>query len=130
MINRVAGKEQEAQDILDSFSKSSTGGFLLGGLPDISNPEAVRRHDYIGKIFSAEQNNVDNKRIELIRQGRAAGDNAQQILGDVVALYDSQSDLFRTGIGWNGAVFAFDASSPQGYQQTLNHSRDVVDVQV
>ena len=128
MIDTQAKTEEDAQMLLHALSKPNNGGLMLGGLPELSNSDMMARHDRISAKFNIEQQTVEQEKNKLINKGLAAGKRAKSIVDDIVGLYDAQSELFKTGIGWNGQVFAFNESSTSGYQRALAFSRDVVDV--
>lgn len=104
MINQ---SEKSAEVMLEAYKQPQTGGMMLSGLPDISKPQVMARHDRISHAFSVERDKVSELTVNLIKKGENAGKNATQIMDDVISLYDSQSELFQTGVGWNGKVFAF-----------------------
>jgi len=128
MIDTQAKTEEDAKILLQTLSKPNNGGLMLGGLPDLSSSDMMARHDRISAKFNIEQQTVEQEKNKLINKGLAAGKSAKSIVDDIVGLYDAQSELFKTGIGWNGQVFAFNESSTAGYQRTLAFSSDVVDV--
>jgi len=128
MIETQATTEEEASMLLQALSKPNNGGLILRGLPDLLNSDLMARHDRISAKFNIEQQGVEREKNKLINDGLATGKSAKSIVGDIVGFYDAQSELFKTGIGWNGQVFAFNESSTAGYQRTLAFSRDVVDV--
>jgi len=111
MIARVASSDQNAQALLDDFSKPSNSGLFLGGLPDLSDPESLNKLNKVNELFLVEQKKFEHQKTDLINKGQALGDSPQKILGDIVSLYDSQSELFQKGVGWKGEVFSFNASS-------------------
>jgi len=111
MIARSASSNQNSQALLDDFSKPSNSGLFLGGLPDLSDPEAISKLSKVNELFLIEQNNFENQKTDLINQGKISGDSPQKILEDIVGLYDSQSEFFQKGVGWKGEVFSFDTSS-------------------
>jgi hypothetical protein len=128
MIDKYAQTESAANKLLDTFSQPSTSGFILGGLPDITSPDIMARHDRIAEKFKINQQDFEQQKTTLINEGLADGKSAKVILNDIVELYDSQPELFKIGVGWNGQVFAFNESSMAGYQRVLDNSRDVVDM--
>jgi len=129
MIEQHARTESDAKKLLTTFSQSSTGGFMLAGLPDISSPDVMARHDRISKKFSIEQQDFERQKTNLIKDSLANGQSSKAILKEIVSLYDAQPDLFKIGVGWNGQVFDFNESATEGYQRVLEYSRDVVDIQ-
>jgi hypothetical protein len=129
MIEQHAKTESGAKQLLTTFSQSSTGGFITAGLPDISSPDVMARHDRISKKFSIEQQGFERQKTNLINDGLANGKSSKVILKEIVNLYDAQPELFKIGVGWNGQVFDFNESSTDGYQSVLEYSRDVVDIQ-
>jgi len=124
-INQAASDDEKSENILNGLAKPSTGGLVLGGLPDISNPKSAERLARVNQLFENEQQSFEKQKTELINQERDAGKSAQEPLDDIISLYDSQSDLFKTGIGWDGNVFAFDASSPAGYERAQSYTTDL-----
>jgi len=128
-LNKVAGNDEEAENLLRNWARPDSGGLFSAGLPDLKNSDAMRRFDRISQLFTAESRQVESQRTALIAKGRDMGKPPQEILKDVFDLYDSQSDLFKFGRGWNGDVFAFDKSSPAGYERALRFSSDVIDKQ-
>ncbi len=126
MIEHFANTEEGAKQLLSTFSKPSNGGLMLGGLPDLTNLDAMARHDRISEKFSLEQQGFERQKNNLVNEGVAAGKSSKAILNDIISLYDAQSELFRLGVGWNGQVFAFNEASTEGFKRTLEHSRDVV----
>jgi len=126
-LNKVAGNDEKAENLLRNWARPDSGGMFSAGLPDLKNPDAMRRLDRISQLFTAESRQVESQKTELIAKGRDMGKLPQEILKDVFDLYDSQSDLFKFGRGWDGDVFAFDQSSPAGYERMLHYSSDVVD---
>jgi len=111
MIARVASSDQNSQALLDDFSKPSNGGLFLAGLPDLSDPDSLNKLNKTTELFLIEQEKFEQQKTDLIGQGKISGDSPQKTLGDLMDLYDSQSDLFQKGIGWKGEVFSFNASS-------------------
>jgi len=111
MIARAASSDQHSQALLDDFSRPSNSGLFLGGLPDLSDPEAISKLSKVNELFLVEQSNFENQKTTLINQGKISGDSPQKTLKDIISLYDSQSELFQKGVGWKGEVFSFDASS-------------------
>ncbi len=128
MIDRFSGDNDSMEDLLSNYSRGSLCGTCTGGLPDLSDPNAAARISRISSLFESEQADVDKQRSDLISFGRANGKSAEQIMNDIVDLYDSQSDLFKTGIGWNGDVFAFDSSSPEGLARTQRYVTDAINI--
>lgn len=101
---------------------------MLGGLLNLHDPRAMERNSRISSLFQAEQVDVEKQKTEMISIGRSEGKSAEEILYDIVSLYDSQSDFFKTDIGWNGDVFAFDSSSPEGLARTLQYVTDSINI--
>jgi len=122
LINRCSTNEEYSQELLNNLAKPESNGLIVGGLPDLSNSESIRHYNHLSKLFEAEMDTVEKQKDELITQGQMAGKSSQKILAEIVSLYDSQSDLFKFGTGWEGEVFAFDEFSPEGYQRTLSYS--------
>lgn len=128
MINRYSNDDNQSEILLNNFEKGSVGGLLTAGLPDLSNPDAMRRSNRVTSLFNAEQKSFEQQKTDLIQDGRSAGKSAQTILDEMISLYDSQSDLFKTGIGWDGDVFAFDSASPEGFARTMRYTSDTIDI--
>ena len=40
-------------------------------------------------------------------------------MADIIGLYDQQSELFKTGSGWNGEVISGNKLNPDGYKKLL-----------
>jgi len=129
MIEQHTRTESDAKQLLTTFSQPSTGGFMTAGLPDISSPDVMARHDRISKNFSIEQQDFERQKTNLINDGLANGKSSKAILKEIVNLYDAQPELFKIGVGWNGQVFDFNESATDGYLRVLEYSRDVVDIQ-
>lgn len=89
---------------------------------------AIRRIDPINEIFNQEFKQVESQTANILAEGRA-GKKPQEILEDIFNLYDSQSELFKTGRGWDGQLFSINADNPSGYQLTLKYTSDVIDIQ-
>ncbi|MDH3327315.1 MAG: hypothetical protein OEM38_11430 [Gammaproteobacteria bacterium] len=123
MINRG---EDTAKELLKYQKIPTFGGLMLGKLPDLSDTEALARRDRITEKFVQEHSKYEQQKFSLIRKGESEGKSATEIMFDIVELHDSQSELFNLGTAWSGDVFAFDKSSPEGYQRAINHSKDVV----
>ena len=119
--------DTDSEKLLSELEKPNVGGPFLGGLPDLSNPDSMRRYNRIKNLFLKENEKFEVQKSDFIAAEKAAGKSAQDILKGIVSLYDSQSELFRVGMGWNGDVFAFDESSKAGYQRTIHFSSDVID---
>jgi hypothetical protein len=128
LINRFSGDNDTMENLLSNYSKPDLLGPVLGGLPDPSDPQAMERASRMSSLFRSEQTDVEKQKSELISIGRANGKSAGEILNDIVGLYDSQSDFFKTGIGWNGDVFAFDSSSPAGLARTQSYISDPINI--
>jgi len=110
MLARFASSDQNSQALLDDFAKPSNSGLLLGGLPDISDPDSLNKLNKVNELFLVEQEKFEHLKTDLINQGKISGDSPQKILDDIVGLYDSQSELFQKGVGWKGEVFSFSTS--------------------
>jgi hypothetical protein len=123
-INSVKGNTKDSESLLRDYAKPESGGILYAvGKEDIytMNPDTMRRIDRISQLYKAENANVENRKSKMITEGRAMGQSAQDILNDIVSLYDSQSELFKLGKGWDGDVFAFDSASPEGFARTIRY---------
>jgi hypothetical protein len=127
LINKVSGNDEDAEKLLSDYSRTDSGGLMSTGLFDLKNPDAVRRYQRISQQFEVESKMVEKQKTALITEGRSSGKKAQEILNDIIALYDSQSDLYKTGRGWEGNVFAFDPSSPAGFARTMSYTSDTID---
>ncbi len=103
-FNKVAGNDKEAENLLRDWARPDSGGLFLAGLPDLKNPDAMRRLDRISQHFEIDSKKVENQKAELIAKGRELGKKPQEILTDIINLYDSQSDFYKFGRGWNGDV--------------------------
>lgn len=128
MIDRFANTEEAAKQLLSTFSRPSTSGIVMAGLPDLTNPDAIARLNRISEKFDVQQQAFEQQKTSLINDGLAAGKSSKTILHDIIDLYDAQPELFKIGVGWNGQVFAFngDEGAAEGFQRTLEYSRDVV----
>jgi len=98
---------------------------MPGGLPDLSEPHANERFTKLSTLFASEQADFEKQKSELISSGRANGKSAEEILNDMVGLYDSQSDFYKTSLGWSGDIFAVNSSSPEGLARTLQYVTDL-----
>lgn len=129
MINRFATDEKSAENLLKQFSKPNMGGPLIPGdaLPDLKDPDAVRRFQRISHLFTEEQKNVESQKNKLISKERNEGKSAKEILSDLISFHDSQSELYRLGTGWNGDLFGLTSSS-EGWERTLRYTPDVFDM--
>lgn len=127
-INNASGDTEASENLLSNYSRGSLCGPMLGGLPDPSDPQAMERFTRLSSLFESENVDFQKQKSDLISLGRVNGKNAEEILNDMVSLYDSQSDLFKTGIGWNGDVFAFDSSSPEGLARTQRYVTDAINI--
>ena len=114
------------------YSKPESGGILVSvsGMPDLKNTEAVRRFQRINQLFEQENKQVESLKSDIISQGKSEGKKAQDILYDLVKMYDSQSELFKLGRGWEGDLFSFNDSSAGGWSKTLQYTPDVIDTKV
>ena len=127
-LDKVAGNDEEAESLLRNWAKPDSGGLFFAGLPDLKNPDAMRRFNRISQLFTAESEKVENQKTELIAKGRDMGKKPQEIMQEMIDLYDAQSDIYKFGRGWNGDVFAFDKFSPAGYERMQRYSSDVIDI--
>jgi hypothetical protein len=129
-IDSVAGNTEDAERLLRDYSKPDSGGLFYAVGSDLNtiNTDMSRRVDRISQLFNAENANVENQKSKMIAEGRAIGKMPQDILNDIVSLYDSQSELFKLGKGWDGEIFAFDSSSPTGYAHIKKYTSDVIDI--
>ena len=127
-VNSVNGDNDAAEKLLSHYSKEDLLGPMLAGLPDLSNPKVADRLSQLTALYRSELADFQNQKSDLISLGRANGESAENILNDIIGLYDSQSDLLKTGIGWNGDVFAFDSSSPEGLARTQRYVTDGINI--
>ncbi|WP_153306605.1 hypothetical protein [Desulfogranum japonicum] len=128
-IKKTAGDEQKAEQLLQSYSKPNNGGILVAAsnMPNLKDVEAIRRFESISNAFERENAAVEQQKTELIANGKEEGKTTEEILTELVNFYDSQSDLYKTGIGWEGSLFSFNNSSSIGWEKTLEQSPTVVD---
>lgn len=128
LIGKIDGNDTEAENLLNNISKPDNGGILIAAedMPDLKDSEAVARFNRISELFKKESSIVENKKQEIITQGRTEGKENQEILNDIVRLYDSQSDLYKLGRGWDGNLFSFKESSSAGWSSTIKYTTDVV----
>ncbi len=109
-IKKISGNDEAAESLLRDYSKPDTGGILFAAseMPDLNNIEAVRRFQHISQMFEQENKEVESLKNDILSTGRREGKKAQDILYDLVNMYDSQSELFKLGRGWEGDLFSFD----------------------
>lgn len=131
-IKNTSGDDKAAERLLRDYSKPDNGGilFFASEMPDLKNTEAVRRFQRISQIFEQENKQVDSLKNDIISQGKSEGKKAQDILYDLVKMYDSQSELFKLGRGWEGDLFSFNDFSTEGWSKTLQYTPDVIDTKV
>ncbi|HEB68429.1 MAG TPA: hypothetical protein ENI88_02285 [Desulfobulbus sp.] len=132
LIKKTSGDDKAAERLLRDYSKPESGGILVSvsGMPDLKNTEAVRRFQRINQLFEQENKQVESLKSDIISQGKNEGKKAQDILYDLVKMYDSQSELFKLGRGWEGDLFSFNNSSAEGWSKTLQYTPDVIDTKV
>ncbi len=131
-IEKTSGDNNAAERLLDSYSKPDTGGVLIAAnsMPDLKDPEGIRRFQRINQLFEQENKQVEISKRDIISQGQAEGKTAQNILYDLVSMYDSQSDLFKLGRSWEGDFFSFDSNLSEGWSKVLQFTPDVIDTTV
>ncbi len=131
-IKKISGDDEAAERLLRDYSKPDNGGilFVASEMPDLNNTEAVRRFQHISQMFEQENKEVESLKNDIISIGRSEGKKAQDILYDLVNMYDSQSELFKLGRGWEGDLFSFNDFSSEGWAKTLQYTPDVVDIKV
>jgi len=131
-IKKTSDDDKAAERLLRDYSKPDNGGIIFPAseMPDLKNTEAVRRFQRISQMFEQENKQVDSLKSDIISQGRREGKKAQDILYDLVQMYDSQSELFKLGRGWEGDYFSFNDFSTEGWSRTLQYTPDVIDTKV
>ncbi len=130
-MDKVAGDDTTAEEMLRNYSRPDSGGVLFAvGANDLNTIDttALRRLDRINELFNQEFKQVQNQTADIISEGRASEKKPQEILEDIYNLYDSQSELFKTGRGWDGQLFAMSVDNPSGYEMTMQYASDVVDI--
>lgn len=101
LIKKTSGDDKTAERLLRDYSKPDKGGILISAseMPDLKNTEAVKRFQRINQLFEQENKQVESLKSDIVSQGRSEGKKAQDILYDLVEMYDSQSELFKLGRG-------------------------------
>jgi len=132
-IDKVAGDDAAAEEMLRNYSRPDSGGVLFAVSPEFFQEKiditAARRMARVNELFNQEFKQVQNQTVDIISDGRASGKKPQEILEDIYNLYDSQSELFKTGRGWDGQLFSMSADNPSGFELTMKYASDVIDLQ-
>lgn len=100
--------------------------YLNGSLPDVNDSELMGRLDRAGSLFKIESEKVWKQENLLISQGRMQGETSKEILKNIIDLYDNQSELFKTGIGWNGKGISGNKMDTDGYAKLVDLTPDYV----
>ena len=123
LLEKVANASPDEMDkILNDISGSGTHGMMIffnGSLPDLNDKELMGRLERINNDFRAESNDFSNERKNLIANGKQEGKSSEEIIADIIGLYDQQSELFKTGSGWNGDVISGNKMNSDGYKNLL-----------
>jgi len=123
LLEKVVNASPDEMDkILNDISGSGTHLMMIsfkGGLPDVNDKELMGRLKRINNDFNVESNNFSNEQKNLIAKGKQQGKPSEEIITDIISLYDQQSELFKTGSGWNGEVISGNKLNPDGYKKLL-----------
>jgi len=123
LLEKVVNASPDEMDkILNDISGSGTHGMMIffnGSLPDLNDKELMGRLERINNDFRAESNDFSNERKNLIANGKQEGKSSEEIIADIIGLYDQQSELFKTGSGWNGDVISGNKMNSDGYKNLL-----------
>lgn len=68
-----------------------------------SQDEILGRINRLNEKIEQESANVLQKEQELISQGREAGKSDKEILIDIIAMQDNQSDLYKMSMRWGNS---------------------------
>lgn len=85
--------------------------------------EIAVRISRLRQNFSSQVDSVRQQERELISQGRAENKTAKEILTDLVALYEQQSDFYKLATSWEGQTL----SSPESYSRLVAMTPDYMD---